>query len=439
MRCAHGISVFRAWLFVLGSLTFAASARGGELPYEGEPIRYLSSPADDPVARLQRRLDRSEISLNFDGKRGYLESVLEALRVPPSSQVLVFSKTSFQRQRISPETPRALYFSDSVYVGWVQGGDVLEFSTVDPQQGAMFYLLPQKKEAKPVFQRQTHDCLQCHSSTKTQEVPGHLVRSVYPDGSGTPIFNAGTFVSSHESPLKERWGGWYVTGKHGAQRHMGNVFATDTNRPEVLDTEAGANVPGLSKLLDTSPYLRPSSDIVALLVLEHQTQMQNLIAAANFHTRLALHYEKGINEALGRSPDAISETTERRIHSAGEKLLRYLLFADEAPLTDRIEGSAEFARDFAARGRRDRLGRSLRDFDLERRLFRYPCSFLIDSEAFEKLPEPVKSHVLDRLHEVLSGRERGREFARISDTDRTAILQILLDTHPHLAQRWKER
>lgn len=437
--CTSRGAISRAWLIGLGCLLASATARGGELPFEGEPIRYLSAQADDPITRLQRKIDHGKVTLTFNDKRGYLDSVLEALKVPASSQLLVFSRTSFQRQRIAPETPRAVYFADDVYIGWVQGGDVIEVSAVDPTLGATFYLLPQEKESKPIFQRQTHDCLQCHSSAKTQEVPGHLVRSVYPDESGTPIFNAGTFLSSHESPLKERWGGWYVTGKHGSQRHMGNVFVSDAKKPDVLDTNAGANVQSLAKLVDTSPYLRPSSDIVALMVLEHQTQMHNLIAAANYHTRLALHYENGINEALGRPPGTMSETTERRIHAAGDRLLRYLLFADEAQLSDRIEGSPEFGRKFAALGRRDRQGRSLRDFDLKQRLFRYPCSYLIDSEAFDKLPEPVKAYVLDRLHRVLTGRDSSAEFAHLSDEDRKAILEILLDTHPSLAERWKER
>ncbi len=310
LRGGHGVV-----LALLACLITARPVRG-QLPFEGEPINYLTAPVNDPVARLQKRLERGEAKLKYDDKHGFLESVLKELQVPASSQMLVFTKTSFQRHRISPQAPRAIYFGDDVYLGWVQGGDVLELSTVDPKQGATFYLLAQEEDEKPVFQRQTHDCLQCHASSKTQDVPGHLVRSVYPDNDGMPVFNAGTFITSHESPLKERWGGWYVTGKHGAQRHMGNVFVTDRDRPERLNTDAGANVKDLSRLVETAPYLAPSSDIVALMVLEHQTQMHNFITAANYQARLALHYEKGINEALGRPADAMSETTARRIHSA---------------------------------------------------------------------------------------------------------------------------
>jgi hypothetical protein len=422
--------------FVIG-IALGTPARA-QLPFEGEPIQYLTAPVNDPIARLQKRLERGETKLKYDDKHGFLESVLKVLKVPVSSQMLVFSKTSFQRHRISPQAPRAVYFGDDVYIGWVQGGDVLEISTVDPKQGATYYLLAQEPDEKPVFQRQTHDCLQCHASAKTQDVPGHLVRSVYPDDDGMPVFNAGTFTTSHESPLKERWGGWYVTGKHGAQRHMGNVFVTDKDQPERLNTDAGANLTDLSRLVDTGPYLAPSSDIVALMVLEHQTQMHNFITAANYQARLALHYEKGINEALGRPADALSETTARRIHSAAEKLVKYILFVDEAPLSAKVEGTSSFEKDFTSKGPRDKRGRSLRDFDLERRLFRYPCSYLIYSAAFDALPAPAKTYVYHRLYEVLTGRDTSSEFAHLSGEDRRAILKILRETKPGLPDEWRE-
>ena len=222
----------------------------------------------DLVARLQQRLERGESSLSYDDRHGYLPAVLKALDVPVSSQVLVFSKTSFQRTHISSSAPCAIYFNDEVYVGFVQSGYVLQFSTADPNLGGTFYLLEQAKTSQRAFLRQTHDCLQCHASGKTEDVPGHLVRSVFPDEDGQPVFNAGTFTSTHESPLKERWGGWYVTGKHGRQSHMGNVFVTDRNHPQKLDTAAEANVIDLSKRFNVTPYLSRHSDIVALMVLE---------------------------------------------------------------------------------------------------------------------------------------------------------------------------
>ena len=335
---------------------------------------------------LQAKLQSKKAVLRHDDRQGYLRSVLEQLNVPVSSQVLVFSKTSFQRTRIAPDTPRAIYFNDDVYVGFVQGSDVLEFSAVDPELGGTFYLLEQAKTPTPTFLRQTHDCLQCHASGKTLDVPGHLVRSVYPEESGQPAFNAGTFSTSHESPMAERWGGWYVTGTHGKQTHMGNVLVTDREHPEKLDTRAGANLTDLSGKFDTSAYLAPSSDLVALMVLEHQVKMHNLITLANYQAKIAIHYSRAINKALGEPEDAISETTARRFQGPAEDLVKYMLFVDEAPLSEPVRGTTSFAKDFTARGPRDHQGRSLRDFDLKTRLFRYPCSYLIYSKAFDALP-----------------------------------------------------
>jgi hypothetical protein len=414
----------------------AATARG-DLPYEGEPINYLSARVDDPVARLQGRIERGEVKLKHDRAHGYLESVLEQLGVPVSSQVLVFSKTSFQHRLISPRAPRALYFNDDVYVGWVRHGDYLEIASTDPKQGTVFYLLDQERAERPAFVRQTHECTQCHVSAKTQDVPGLLVRSVYADGSGLPVFNAGSYVSGHESPMKERWGGWYVTGTHGRQAHMGNAFVRDREHPEALDAAAGANVTDLSGRFDTSRYLSGHSDIVALMVLEHQTQLHDLITLTNYQTRLALHYEAGINKALGRPADALSPATARRFENPAEKLLRYLLFVDEAPLEGPVAGTSGFAEEFAARGPRDSRGRSLREFDLRRRLFKYPCSYLIYSEAFDALPEPAKGYLYRRLREVLTGRDPSPEFARLTPGDRRAILEILRDTKPGLPEDWK--
>ncbi|HUY87219.1 MAG TPA: hypothetical protein VMV10_00640 [Pirellulales bacterium] len=432
------IAVVSAFSLPLAAALLAGPAAQAELPYEQEPINYLTTPVYDPIARLQARLDRGEAQLEYDDERGYLPAVLEQLGIDRSSQTLVFSKTSFQRQRISPRTPRAVYFNDDTYIGYVQRGEVLEVSTVDPEQGAVFYTLSQQSGGKPLFQRQTHDCLQCHSSSKTQDVPGHLVRSVYPDASGMPVFNAGTFLSTHESPLRDRWGGWYVSGTHGAQTHMGNVVVANRQEPERLDRAAGANRTSLDELFDTSPYLAPSSDIVALMVLEHQTKMHNLITAANYHARLALHYQAGLNKALGRPEGELSESTVRRYQSPAEKLIKYLLFSEEAQLAKPVAGSSSYVQDFVARGPRDARGRSLRDFDLKRRMFEYPCSYEIYSDAFDSLPPVVKAYVYRRLKEILSGADQSRDFAHLSADDRRAIFEILLDTKHDLPADWRQ-
>jgi hypothetical protein len=341
----------------------------------------------------------------------------------------VFSKTSFQAPRIAPRTPRALYFNDQVSVGFVRGGDVLEIAAADPQQGIIFYTIDQEKAAQPSLDRRG-ECLQCHASPGTLGVPGLTVRSVFPDISGMPLFHAGSFTTDHRSPLKERWGGWYVTGTHGAERHMGNVVVEDKNQPDQLDREKGANVTDLKGRLDAGAYLTPHSDIVALMVLEHQTRMQNLITRVNWETRMALQSSAAINAALGRPADELSDSAKRRIQNPAESLVGYLLFAEEAPLTAPVRGTSGFTEEFAKCGPRDCKGRSLREFDLRTRMFKYPCSYLIYSEGFDALPAPAKSYIYRRLNEILTGKDTSPKFSRLSAADRQAILEILRETKP---------
>jgi hypothetical protein len=330
-----------------------------------------------------------------------------------------------------------LYFNDEAYMGWVQGGDVIELSAVDPQLGAVFYTLSQKSADSTKVLRQTHQCLQCHASSMTESVPGHLVRSVYPDSTGFPILAAGTFRISHESPFRQRWGGWYVTGTHGRQTHLGNIVFEDENAVDDVQRSDGANVKELRDRIDVSRYLSPHSDMVALMVLEHQTKMHNLITRANFATRRALFDEEIMNRMLERPPGHRSESTLRRISNVCDEMLSYMLLVEEAPLVEEIAGTSSFASDFASAGLRDARGRSLRDLDLRGRLFKYPCSYLIYSSAFDGLPKPAKDYVYRRLWEVLTGQDRSDAFARLKPVDRTAIYEILSQTKPGLPEYWK--
>jgi hypothetical protein len=407
------------------------------LPRDHDAIQYGSAPVHDRVAALQERLRSGKVKLEFREPHGYLDAVLKALDVPVSSQMLVFSKTSFQAPRISPRMARALYFGDDVYVGWVPGGDVLEFAAQDPKQGVIFYTMDQEAGPKPRIDRRD-ECLQCHASGGTLGVPGVVVRSVFVERSGMPLFQAGGFVTDHRSPLSQRWGGWYVTGTHGSQLHMGNVFAEDRDHPEQLDREKGANVTDLKGRIDIANYLGGHSDIVALMVLEHQTRMTNLITRVNYETRLALHEQQAINKALGQPEDQVSDSARRRIDNAVEALLKYMLFADESLLEGPVKGTSSFARDFVARGPRDKKGRSLRDLDLTRRMFRYPCSYMIYSEAFDALPPVVRDRTYRRLWEVLSGGDTSALFARLGAEDRAAIRDILGDTKRDLPEYWRK-
>lgn len=424
--------------FVAAGLLVTSMAARAELPYDREPINYLTAEATDPVAGLKKLVESKQVVLQKEGPRGYLRAVLKELDIPISSQVLVYSKSSFQISRISPKTPRALYFNDEVYVGYVQRGDGIELSAADPELGGVFYFIadPEEGDGPPTIERRTHDCLQCHLSGRTEEVPGHLVRSIPTEPSGRMLFSAGSSLTTHESPLQERWGGWYVTGKTNGQAHLGNLFADPTGRdgPQPVAND----ILDLAGRLNLKPYLSPHSDVVALMVLEHQIKMHNLIAVANYQAKLAIQYAREISKAFGEPEGTISESTARRFDSPAEKLVKYLLFVDEAELTARVEGSSEFTAEFAARGPRDPQGRSLRDFDLTTRLFKYPCSYLIYSKAFDALPAQVKERTYRRLWEVLTGRDTSPAFARRTPEERRAILEILLATKSDLPDYWRE-
>ncbi len=410
----------------------------GFLPFADDPINYRSGNLHDPVAELDRRLAHGEAALRYENGHGYLRSVLDALHIPVSSQTLVFSKTSFQSPQITPATPRALYFNDDVYVGQVHNGKFLEFVSFDPMQGAIFYVMDEAKDEHPRFERAEIDCIQCHVAGSTRGIPGVLLRSVYTRPDGYADAAMPSFVTGQESPLDQRWGGWYVTARSGSQGGMENVTISDSQHPERLDRESGANLSSLAGHFDTRAYLADTSDIVALMVLAHQTQMHNLITLTNYQTRLALFAEQKHNLALGLPPESLSESARKEWEGPAEQLIRYLLFTNEVPLESPIAGTSGFAEEFAARGPRDSRGRSLRDFDLKTRIFKYPCSYLIYSSDFDAIPAPAKEYIYRRLFEILSGREQGPEFASLSSQDRQAILEILVATKPGLPDQWKE-
>jgi hypothetical protein len=420
---------------------FTASPAGAQIDgFEREPINYKTAQAENVVTALQKRIAGGQVKLKASGDLGYLPALLKELNVPASSQVLVFSKTSFQRERITPKTPRAIYFNDDVYVGFCLRGDVLELSAADTKLGTAFYTLDQDPDpdGKPEFVRQRDNCLTCHASSSTGGAPGHLVRSVFTDRYGMPVLSAGTFRTDHASPFAERWGGWYVTGTHGKQSHMGNWIVENKREPAAEGNAAGQNVTELKSRFTVANYLTPHSDIVALMVFEHQAMAHNRIAQALITTRQALHYQENLNRDLKEPPAHRWESVTRRIESAGDALAKYLLFSGETKLEGEVKGTSEFAKEFAARGPFDAKGRSLREFDLKTRLFKYPCSYLIYSKGFAELPTEVKAHTLKRLHAVLTGEDKSEAFAHLTPADRKAVLEILRDTLPDLPAYWKK-
>jgi len=364
--------------------------------------------ADDAIARLGRKLADGTATLQYREDGGYLPSLLTLLGINLDSQVLVFSKTSFQHMLINPKNPRALYFNDNVAIGMVPGGTVYEMVALEPSQGLAFYSLDTKKTERPSFQRRGVECLFCHAPGN-KGAAAMVVASVIPTADGTPAYTS-AFIDTidHRTPFSRRWGGWYVTGTHGSQRHMGNAISPDPEHPLDLEQRGTQNVTSLAAKFDVAKYLAPTSDIVALMTLEHQVGAVNKLGA------LGVQYRN--TQRSGMTDPAI---LDREI----AELVDYLVFAEEAPFGEPVKGVSAFTQTFAAHGPRDRQGRTLREFDLRTRLFRYRLSYMIYSDLFDGLPTLLRNRVYARLSDVLSQRD-------------PAALEILRDTKNNLPEGW---
>jgi hypothetical protein len=336
--------------------------------------------------------------------------------VPAASQVLVFTKSSVQAPRISPRNPRAIYFDDTVTLGFIHGADFLEFAAEDPQQGVVFYTLDQRAAEKPVIERRDF-CLSCHNNRSTLEVPGLLVRSIVTTATGVPVPKFGNYTSDHRSPFDERWAGYYVTGHHGSLQHLGNAMLVD-RISETRVTNDTLNFDSVKERFDAEHYLSPHSDIVALLVFGHQMHMINLLTRIGWDARMLLSAPR---------PD-----TPAILARAADELVDYLLLADETPLPAAVTGTFGFAEQFSAHGPKDSRGRSLRQLDLKTRLLRYPCSYMINSDAFDALPPQARDAIYQRMWIVLSGKDTSPKYARLSAADRRAIVEILRDSKKEL-------
>ena len=386
--------------------------------YEKEfpSIAYTSAELDDAITKLQERLNSGVVTLEFNQQRGYLDSLLQALELDSSTQLLVFSKTSVQAGLISPATPRAIYFNDEVYIAWVQGAPVLEIASMDPNLGPVLFTLNQQATEKPSFERQSQQCMRCHDSPSLTGggTPRFMMSSSYIGRQGQLVSHEGSIMTTSRTPIKERWGGWYVTGSHGSQIHLGNALIERTADLQAENLKKTGNILNLNALTNTDPYITPYSDIVALLVIEHQIEVQNLITRVNYHARTALE-----NEALN------AREVQVRIEALSEALLRSLFMVGQAAFSSPITGVSGFTEMFNKLGPKDPQGRSLRDLDLTTRLFKYPLSYLIYSEAFAALPPQVKNIVSTRISSILLGTDKSADFDHLSEQDRRAIIEIL--------------
>lgn len=426
----------------LGGMAVISPASAFESLYERAPIHYHETEPDTRVTRLLKVAEK-ESFLSSGSDRDILHELLQRLDVPVESQVLVFSKTSAQNSRITPRTPRAIYFSDDVYLGWVQGGEI-EVASLDARLGMVFHLLKltQRQENRPPELARERSCLDCHAGSANHDLPGLLVRSVYPSESGLPLLEAGTFHTRPSSPIAERWGGWYVTGEVEDESHLGNAIAEAAagRVGEVaLKPLAEAKINKLDDFFNTSPYLNGGeSDVVALMVLEHQTGVHNILVEANLTEQATRHRHIEMQKTFGEPVEApLSETNERILDRMAEKVLHEMLYVEEVELPGGVEGGAAFQKAFAKNAPKSHDGRSLKDFRLYGRLMKYRCSHLIYSSAFQDLPTEMRTRILDKLYEILTKPASWPQFAHLGDSERNHIREILLETLPNLPPSWK--
>lgn len=385
------------------------------------PISYFEHQPKDRLAQLHLKLAAGEASIDTSDDRTFLVSMLKALEIPESSQILVFSATSLQSEIINPRNPRALYFNDDTYVGWVPGGR-LEVAAIDPEMGPMFYVYERVTPGRvPTPERSTR-CFACHAGTATNYVPGLIAESVLVSMAGSSLQTFRHDVQGHQIPLEKRFGGWLLTGKHNLTKHEANV-AGQSNAGKVTRFDAG---PG--KFSDLSLHLRDTSDILPHLVHEHQMGFENRLFQAIYLLRFRLHEGKG----------SLSLEAEKEVDAQAVDLARYILFADEAKLPPRgIEGDPEYVQDFQRNQIKTASGQSLKEFDLRTRLFKYRCSFMLYTDSWREAPKLLKDKIYYQMAQGLRETGSPKDLSHQPVTERLAIRSILKETLPDLPSWWR--
>jgi hypothetical protein len=383
----------------------AAQSRPADtFPIRQQPIDYFGDATRNPLAELDARLATGAVRLTYTegSPLGYLPSLLTALEIPVESQVLTFSAAARNAQLVTEKQPRALYFNDDVYVGYVPGSPELELATFDADKGFVFFTLRQLASDSPRLDRD-ENCTQCHVHVRnTAGVPGLVLGTMLVE---PPAKRSELVPLTLSQPWPERFGTWYLTGRFGGQRHRGNSLG--------LPPEAAPGVPEgspaptnqfttgqLAARFDVTRYPSPHSDGVALLVLAHQVAVQNLA------TRLL--YERAFR---------------RETQATEERLARELLFADEQSLVGEWTGSSAFAQQYPA-PRAEALAINLRELDLHTRLYRWPLSPQFDSRPLQALPAELRARLVRRLQLGLEGRDESVTLPH-PEADRRAVRGLL--------------
>jgi len=386
---------------------------------DAPPHRYWERPPRDPFTRLKVDFESGKLPLDRSTEPAFLLSVLRALDVPASSQMLVFSTTSLQLSLISPANPRALYFNEDVYVGHVPGGRI-EIVALDPELGAIFYIFDNPPPGQPLRIERSTRCMNCHAGEDTGQVPGLVIKSVVPGPRGGSLTAYRTAQTGHAIPLTERFGGWYVTGAPQFTNHWGNL--TGRLNEGTLTTQP--MLPG--ERFSFEKYPVTTSDLLPQLLHEHQAGFVNRAVEAGYRARTLLHESGG----------QLSVVQSAELDEQARIITRYLLFADEASLpAGGVTGDAAYRTDFQRHRRATADGRSLKDLDLRTRLFQHRCSYMIYSGVFQGLPPDLKRRVYQEMRTAL-GPDAAPDFAHLPATEKEAIRQILRETLPDLPADW---
>lgn len=409
-------------LLILGICLAGAVTARAEVTYrdwDQPPHSYFQRTPSDRFTQLKARLESGEVALDRSSEKAFLLSLLALLEIPVSSQMLVFSTTSLQLSLISPSNPRALYFNEDLYLGYIPGGRI-EIVALDPELGGIFYILDIPRNDGALRIDRSARCMNCHAGDDTGNVPGLTLKSVVPGSTGGSLDSFRRTQTGHGIPLSDRFGGWYVTGAGRFTNHWGNLMG---------DLAGGVLTriplpPG--ERFSFNRYPVATSDLLPQLLQEHQVGFVNRVVEAGYRARTHRHTDR----------DDLTPAHREELDQQAHLVVRYLLFADEAALPDGgVSGSDTFQADFL-KTRRAVGGRSLKDLDLETRLFRYRCSYMIYSPVVTGLPPEMKGRVLAQLDRALDTDRNDSDSAHLPAAEKQEIRTILKGTLSDLPADW---
>lgn len=408
-------------LTLYGLNTLFATGQFPEVDFRNPIHQYDTAVPIDPFSKFLDIIIKEEANLNYKSEKDYLLSLLNLFSISPHSQLLVFSTTSLQLNRISPSNPRAIYFSEDVYLGYVPGGQI-EIIGIDPYLGAIPYIfnLPDKNAPTHPKIYRSKRCMNCHASNDIGGIPGLLISSVIPaPGGGTiDVFRKRNF--GHSVSYNERFGGWHITGPHPFTNSWANsIGSMQEEQIKKIDNPPGA-------FFGWEKYLTNSSEIIPHLILEHQVGFTNLCISISYKFREISNPNKNLS----------NQKIKDFIESEAQSLLSYILFKDEPPFPqNQIDKNSKYINDFQKGNNSLKIVHSLRKLNLETRLFENRCSYMLFSNSFKGLPVQIKDHLIPKLHFILTSNseEVPEEFSYLGVAEKERIhktLSNLLQEYP---------